>query len=906
MQNLFILLKGQAKALDIESIIFDTNKSKFAVKFFKNPKIYHYNQSDVLIIKEVKAYPPEACRVFVNSKLRTDISEILCFSQGSFKHWRITYTDNSRCDFKNSEGIEVKENCLSEAVAHNVFEYLKSIARSNSLGRNEDSKGILFSQYSKIDYIEKELAIVPFLYSELLKPRKNSTPSLVFPFGCNASQKSAVTEAFTNQLSVVQGPPGTGKTQTILNIIANIIIQGKTVIVVSNNNSATANVLEKLEKYGMGFIVASLGSRENKERFIKNLPPIPTDIETWELECNERDDLIQRTKEALNQLDDIFNKQERLSKLQLEFHSLKLEQEHFLLEYKDVLMDIVNYRISSSTLMSWWIKFQKIADNEGGSKSGIFRKIRWWWNCRQIKHIVNNVENLSSIIIQLQGLYYQKRICELQQEIDSIENDLKNTNSKFLMENLSSSSMSIFKDALALKYKKLPLTCFADVKDISKRKDEFCKRFPIVLSTTFSSQNSVQDQVYDYLIMDEASQVAIETGALALTCARNAVIVGDMMQLPNVVTEEDKLKLNAIFNEYKLDEGFNSAEYSFLESICKIIPDIKQTLLREHYRCHPRIINFCNQKFYGGELLIMTQDNGEPDVLSAIKCAQGHHARGHYNQREIDVISQELLPNIGRNENLGIISPYNDQVDAINAQIGGDIAATVHKYQGREKDTIIFSVVDDEITDFSDDANMLNVAISRAKKNFKLVVTGNEQTNKGNITDLIEYIEYNNCQVIESKVHSIFDILYSAYSIQRQKLLSNTKKVSIYDSENLVYSLIIKILQKYNDFHCYGVLTHYPLRLLISDTSLMTKEERIYASRMGTHIDFLVYSRVTKKPKLAIEVDGYSFHNAQTEQYERDTKKDIILKKYALPLLRLSTVGSGEEQKIFDALANIK
>lgn len=70
---------------------------------------------------------------------------------------------------------------------------------------------------------------------------------LIYPFGCNASQKIAVSNAFENQISVIQGPPGTGKTQTILNIIANIVRQGKTVMVVSNNNSATANVLEKLE-----------------------------------------------------------------------------------------------------------------------------------------------------------------------------------------------------------------------------------------------------------------------------------------------------------------------------------------------------------------------------------------------------------------------------------------------------------------------------------------------------------------------------------------------------------------------------------------------------------------------------------------------------------------------------------
>lgn len=45
-------------------------------------------------------------------------------------------------------------------------------------------------------------------------------------------------------ISVIEGPPGTGKTQTILNIIANIVMEGKNVAIVSNNNSATRNVLE--------------------------------------------------------------------------------------------------------------------------------------------------------------------------------------------------------------------------------------------------------------------------------------------------------------------------------------------------------------------------------------------------------------------------------------------------------------------------------------------------------------------------------------------------------------------------------------------------------------------------------------------------------------------------------------
>ncbi|UKI45441.1 MAG: hypothetical protein L6V92_07445 [Phocaeicola vulgatus] len=178
-----------------------------------------------------------------------------------------------------------------------------------------------------------------------------------------------------------------------------------------------------------------------------------------------------------------------------------------------------------------------------------------------------------------------------------------------------------------------------------RRGNELIQQYPVVLSTTFSARSCVfTGKPYDYIIMDEASQVSIDTGALALTCARNAVIVGDTMQLPNVVTDEDRLKLDVIMRQYNITDGYDCAKNSFLQSVLGVIKNVPETLLREHYRCHPRIINFCNQKFYGGNLLIMTEDKGEKDVLTAMRTVKGNHAINHYNQREIDVVMEEVLP----------------------------------------------------------------------------------------------------------------------------------------------------------------------------------------------------------------------------------------------------------------------
>ena len=215
------------------------------------------------------------------------------------------------------------------------------------------------------------------------------------------------------------------------------------------------------------------------------------------------------------------------------------------------------------------------------------------------------------------------------------------------------------------------------------------------------------------------------------------------------------------------------------------------------------------------------------------------------------------------------------------------------------------SVTDDQITDFSDDANLINVAISRAKKRFCLVVSGNEQEKNGNISDLIDYISYNNLTVTDSKICSIFDYLFSHYTRERLNFLASHKKISEYDSENLTFSLIENILYEYPEFNHLGVFCHTPLRSVIRDWSLLNEQECKYISHYSTHLDFLIISHVTKKPVLAIETDGYTYHNIDTEQHKRDILKNHILEVYGLPLLRLRTNESREKEKIVSTLFSI-
>lgn len=72
-----------------------------------------------------------------------------------------------------------------------------------------------------------------------------------------------------------------------------------------------------------------------------------------------------------------------------------------------------------------------------------------------------------------------------------------------------------------------------------------------------------------------------------------------------------------------------------------------------------------------------------------------------------------------------------------------------------------------------------------------------------------------------------------------------------------------------------------------------------------THLDFLIYNKLGKTPVLAIEVDGYEYHKIESRQAKRDHMKNEILEKYRIPLVRFSTTGSRERDKLTKALREL-
>ena len=896
-----ILIKGEDSTSDVISCEYNEATEKYNITF-RSGRSYSYSRRSIIKLEDPEPMDPALVHITHRGQELFNIQSILCFDSTETEYLRVNFCDGSARTY-DCRNLTIDVSCLCEAEARDRLSYLRRIAAINEL-KTETGTRLLEKQYEMLTFVRDDSAMALYLAPEKYKMRSYPKGTLIFPFGGNASQFRAVERALNNQLSVIQGPPGTGKTQTILNIIANLLIHGKTVQIVSNNNSATQNVLDKLAspKYNMGFLVAALGNADNKKKFCAEQIGTYPALGQWSLPAERQMELLNAIRGRSDEMSDIFSKQERLALARQELDSLHLEMRHFAQFCEEsgfpVPSEALRRSTKSETLMRLLQKAQTLSEWE--------RAVSFWFKFKSVFYYGISKwsfyqNRLPVIITLLQSLFYRCRQAELVGEIAQLEDVLSACDAKGKMEELTEWSMTYLRAILFKRYGKSPERRIFDENDLWQNAREVVQEYPVILSTTFSSRSSLKGITYDYIIMDEASQVDVATGALALSCARNAVIVGDLKQLPNVITDDLKRRSEAIFASYDLPEGYSFEKNSFLKSICSILPDAPQTLLREHYRCHPKIIGFCNQKFYNNELVVMTEDRGEPDVLALFKTVAGNHRRGHINQRQIDVILREASPVIRntRPEDVGVIAPYRDQVKKLACQLGTDEIEidTVHKFQGREKDTIVLTTVDDVITAFSDDPYLLNVAVSRAKKRLILVASGMEQPSNSNIGDLVDYIEYNRGQVVQSEIYSVFDLLYKQYTDARIAFLKKHPKKSRYVSENLMYGTIADLLNERPNLPL-NLICHQPLYQLLRDTSRLDNKLRQYAMNTATHIDLLIYNRISKRPVLAIEVDGFHYHLSGSRQSERDKMKDRILELYHIPLLRFPTNGSGEIEQI--------
>ncbi len=888
-------------------------ENQVAIIYQGTSKTYYYNIRNVKVLNIANIINTDQVIVYLDGFPLKDPENVL-----DFKEYIRIIDQNQRATSYHKSRITYDRSCLDAKRPKQVFNYLTKLSAYVSV--MDDGLQVLFNQYKKIKKVNEKCILSTYISGNPIEENKNDDVC-IFPFGINESQKKAVETALKNPISIIEGPPGTGKTQTILNIIANVVSKEKTVGVVSGNNSATSNVQEKLEKNGYGFITALLGNSKKKNCFFDNKQQDISDIEDWRYDEEQIYKLYEELIKTSEDLDELLEDKNRLAKFKEELSKFKVEQTYFENHFNGEYVSISNYSFhrkwTSDKILNFITQFEHLkgVNNKFIIKAFLFLKYgiyRFNFTDDNLKHIVDS----------LKKDYYERGIEKIDKKIFSLETKLEMKTYEDLMRKYIDLSSDLFKANLYKKYSGKTRYKYT-VRNFKHRFKNFIEDYPVVLSTTHSIRTCISENyLFDYLIIDEASQVDLVTASLALSCCKNVVIVGDVKQLPQIVPTEIEKISDEIFYKNKLEESYNYSKHSIIASLMNIYgDDLPKTLLSEHYRCHPKIIGFCNEKFYDNQLVIMTDEEPNDKPFKIYKTVPGNHARkikvgdekGWYNLRQIEVVKDEIIENNkGKYKDcskVGIISPYRRHVIETKSKIRKiDLEVdTVHKFQGREKDTIIFTTVANDITPFIDNANLINVAVSRAVKEF-LVVTSNKlfKQHGTNVGDLIRYIEYNSLEssIIESEIISVFDLLYSEYSGKLEKIMNSGKNISKYNSENLMY-IVIKEVLKYTRYSSFKCVIHIPLNSIVKDTKSLNEEERIFIENPWTHVDFLIYNKLDKEPVLAVEVDGHEYHKNRAKQLIRDKIKDKIMDKINLPILRIPTNESGEKEKLIDMLDQI-
>ena len=234
---------------------------------------------------------------------------------------------------------------------------------------------------------------------------------------------------------------------------------------------------------------------------------------------------------------------------------------------------------------------------------------------------------------------------------------------------------------------------------------------------------------FDYLIIDEAGQVSIANVLAMSRCARNIVLVGDPMQLPQPLQ-----------GSHPGESGLSCLEY--LIDGHRVVPPDRGVFIPTSRRMHPLVCGFISTAVYEGRLgsddaagtQLLVSAAGA-DLVGAGMRAVRHLGRSQTSLEEIEAIVAHIAGLVGskyRDRNgrertlshsdILVVAPYNAQVNALRARLPQAVrVGTVDRFQGQEAPVCLVSMTTSSGEELPRDIaflfslNRINVAVSRAQ-----------------------------------------------------------------------------------------------------------------------------------------------------------------------------------------------
>ena len=436
--------------------------------------------------------------------------------------------------------------------------------------------------------------------------------------------------------------------------------------------------------------------------------------------------------------------------------------------------------------------------------------------------------------------------------------------------------------------------------------------FPVIIAgiREFAEYFPLKEQIFDRVIIDEASQVSVAQALPALLRAKKVVVFGDAKQFSNVKAAQAS---NAINASHLADiQAYFSANVSTAADKLELLKhfDVKKsileffdlianynTMLRKHFRGYQELISFSSRHFYDNSLQsikIRSKPVSEIIRFKILENVQDCAVR-NTNRAEAEFIRDELRRMLGaeRKLSVGVITPFREQLKLLNDLLFRDPLAdqfesalklrvmTFDTCQGEERDLIIFSMVAiptrdvlnyifppklDGVADQAEEklkVQRLNVGFSRAKEGFLFVLSKPVEDFRGAIGRVLLHYK----SILEDRSKPDVSQVDPS-SPMEAKVLDWIKKTAFYQANDQAIELI----------------PQFP----IGET---LRQLDPHYTHPAYRCDFLLrYSPESGPINVIIEYDGFAehfverqkIHNGNWDRYYRpeDVERQMIIESY--------------------------
>lgn len=384
-----------------------------------------------------------------------------------------------------------------------------------------------------------------------------------------------------------------------------------------------------------------------------------------------------------------------------------------------------------------------------------------------------------------------------------------------------------------------------------------------------------EKEMYDYVIIDEASQLGADAIFL-LYISKKIIIVGDDKQTSPEYVGVDANTMTPHINRHLQNIPFANyygTEFSFFDHARRFCNGL--TVLREHFRCMPEIIEFCNKHFYApdgkGLYPLKQYSENRLEPLKHSYC-QGGYVEGNYqnitNRVEAEAIADKLAELVGseryKGKSFGVIGLQgNKQATIIENLVIRKIGEVEYKkrnivcgtsasFQGDERDIMFLSLITAHNHNRTaltkpEDERRFNVAVSRAKEQVWLFhsVLPDDLSNRNDLRwKLLDHF-----------------LNYRQQTIPQSKPFERTLGTQPEPFESWFE------VDVYNDIvtNNYSVIPQYEV------------------AKGRYRIDLVVL--LSNGIKVAVECDGDKFHGA--EQFQNDLMRQRVLERCGWQFVRI-------------------